>query len=287
MTQLSKDTHELTFEEMEQSLASIEIPPCPAIVTQVMTEAQKDVPDINKLTRLISADVGMSAFAIKLANSSLFRRGAMTDNVAQAIARLGTRNIVCIVVATALRNSLSGGLPEEFLESFWRRAGNAALASGMVARKLRGLPADLAYTFGLFHDAAIPVMMRRFDDYQSLMAEIQVNHVPLPVAEDARYHCTHPVVGALLARSWGLQDTLVAGIRFHHDPDVYAMEARFLPEPARGLIACTHVAEHVLAELNGEQDMEVGDLYGKALNYLGLHEEDIQDMREDLSDAVS
>jgi hypothetical protein len=34
------------------------------------------------------------------------------------------------------------------------------------------------------------------------------------------------------------------------------------------------------------EKMEVGDLYGKALNYLGLHEEDIQGMREDLSDAV-
>jgi HD-like signal output (HDOD) protein len=286
VTQFSKDIHELTFEEMQQSLDKIEIPPCPGIVTQVMTEAQKDAPDINKLTKLISGDVGMSAFAIKLSNSALFRRGAMTDNVAQAIARLGTRNIVCIVVATALRNSLSDGLPEEFLESFWSRAGNAAMATGMVARKLRGIPADLAYTFGLFHDAAIPVMMRRFPDYQEMMDEAHEAHILLPVAEDARYHCTHAVVGALLARNWGLQDMLVAAIRFHHDPDVYSLEDRFLPEPARGLIACTHVAEHVLSELNMEQDMEVGELYEQALAFLGLHHEDIQDMMEDLSEAI-
>jgi len=287
MTDSSHETHELTFEEMQQSLDNIEIPPCPSIVTEVMTEAQKDAPDINRLTKLIASDVGMSAFALKLANSSLFRRGALTDNVAQAIARLGTRNIVCIVVATALRNSLAGGLPEEFLETFWRRAGNAALASGMVARKLRGIPPDMAYTFGLFHDAAIPVMMRRFSDYQDLMDEIRVSHVQLHEAENTRYHCTHAIVGALLARNWGLQDNLVAGIRYHHDPDVYTLEARFLPEPARSLIACTHIAEHVLAELNMEQELEVGEQYETALAFLGLHNDDIQDMMEDLSEAIA
>jgi HD-like signal output (HDOD) protein len=58
---------ELSHEELQQTLDSIEIPACPAVVMQVMAEAQKDAPDLNALTKIIVSDVGMSAFAIKLA----------------------------------------------------------------------------------------------------------------------------------------------------------------------------------------------------------------------------
>jgi HD-like signal output (HDOD) protein len=114
--------YNLSHDELQQTLASIEIPACPAVVTQVMAEAQKDAPDLNVLTRIIVADVGMSAFAIKLANSTLFRRGQATSSVSQALSRLGTRNIVCIVVAVALRNTMSGDIPADVLDRFWNQA---------------------------------------------------------------------------------------------------------------------------------------------------------------------
>jgi HD-like signal output (HDOD) protein len=41
--------------------------------------------DLNALTKIIVSDVGMSAFAIKLANSSLFRRGDATSSVPLAL----------------------------------------------------------------------------------------------------------------------------------------------------------------------------------------------------------
>lgn len=280
-------THELNYEEMEQALASIDIPPCPGTVTAVMTEAQKDAPDINVLTRIISGDVGMSAFALKLANSTLFRRGAATNNVAQAIARLGTRNLICIVVAVALRNSMADALPAEFLERFWNRSNGTALASGMVARKLRGIPADLAYTYGLFHDAAIPVMMRRFPNYAGIFDAVLTEGRTLPEIENTRYHCTHAVVGALLARNWGLPRNLADAIRYHHDTDVYEMGPGLLSAESLGLIAATHVAEHLMAELHREPDTEVGGLYAQAVAYLGLDDDELKDLQEDLAEAMN
>jgi hypothetical protein len=68
---------ELSHEELQQTLDSIEIPACPAVVMQVMAEAQKDAPDLNALTKIIVSDVGMSAFAI--------RRGDATSSVPLAL----------------------------------------------------------------------------------------------------------------------------------------------------------------------------------------------------------
>ncbi len=272
--------HVLSNDELQQTLASIEIPACPGVVMQVMAEAQKDEPDLNVLTKIIASDVGMSAFSIKLANSSLFRRGNATNSVPQALSRLGTRNIVCIVVAVALRNTLSGDIPADVLDRFWNRAAAVAQAAGLVSRKVRGIAPDMAYTYALFHNAAIPVMMRRFKDYERMLKEVEVSGLSLVVEEDARYRCSHAVVGAMLARNWGLSSLIASAIRFHHDPEVYDPGKPFLEDQAMSLIALTHVAERLLMELNGEVDIEVGGLFPQAVAYLGLSDDDIHDLQD-------
>ena len=78
----------LTHEELNDTLAAVRIPPCPAIVTEVMREAQRDEPSIKVLTRILASDVGMSAMAIKLANSPMFGSGAKVKSIQQAVARL-------------------------------------------------------------------------------------------------------------------------------------------------------------------------------------------------------
>jgi len=271
---------ELSHDELQQTLDSIEIPACPAVVMQVMAEAQKDAPDLNALTKIIVSDVGMSAFAIKLANSSLFRRGDTTSSVPLALSRLGTRNIVCIVVAVALRNAVSGDIPADVLDRFWNRAGLVAQTASQVARKVRGIAPDMAYTYGLFHNAAMPVMMRRFKDYGRMLDEVEQNGLSLVSEEDARYRCSHAVVGAMLARNWGLSSLIASAIRFHHDPDVYDPGKPFLEDQALSLIAVTHVAERLVLELSKEVDIEVGELYSQAVTYLGLSDDEIHDLQD-------
>lgn len=284
--EITDNLHELSFDEIHQALASIEIPSCPVLVTQVMTEAQKDAPDLTTIAKLISADIGMAAFTIKLANSPFFRRGEVTNSVAQAVARLGTRNIVCVVVAAALRSSMSGGLSPEFLERFWNRAGSIATAAGSIARRLRGISPDSAYTYGLFHDAAIPVMMKRFADYSTTLNDAVRSQLPLTQLESQRYRCTHAVVGGLLAHNWLLPKNIVKAIRHHHDDGAYDTELNIISDDERALIAIVHVAEKLSADILNEPDIEIGTLFEQACAYLGLHEDDLQDLRDDLAEII-
>lgn len=272
--------YDLSHDELEQTLASIEIPACPAVVMQVMAEAQKDSPDINVLSKIIVGDVGMSAFAIKLANSTLFRRGDATNSVSKAISMLGTRNIVCIVVAVALRNTMSSDISADVLDRFWNRASSVAQAASMLARKVRGIVPDMAYTYALFHNAAIPVMMRRFSDYGVMLKEVEKNKLLLVDVENERYRCSHAVVGALLARNWGLSGLMASAIRFHHDAEVYDPGKPFLEDQALGLIAVTHIAEHLVLEMAHETDVEVGLFYPQAQAYLGLSDDEVDDLKD-------
>lgn len=272
--------HELSHGQSQSVMASFEIPACPTVVAQVMSEARKDAPDMSVLAHIIAGDLGMSAFAISLAHSALFRRGEAAHNVSQAVMRLGARNVICVVMAVALRNMLSGELPADILERFWHRAGATAMAAGLIARKLRGIQADTAYAYALFHDAAMPLLMRRHPDYFGLLEQASPAGLELVDEEYRRYGCTHALVGGVLARDWGLPAVIVGAIRHHHEPELYDGERLFLDDASLALVAVTHVAEHLLASLEKQVDSEEGGLFAPAAAYLGLSEDDLRDLRE-------
>jgi len=285
--QFTTHDRELSNEDLEQVFKTIDIPACPAMVAQVMAEAQKDVPDLKKLAKSIAADVGMSAVAIKLANSPLFRVGPPVSNVLKALERLGTRNTVCVVVAVALRATMAGMSPA-FIEVFWNKTAALALAAGLIARRQYGISPDMAYTYALFHDAGIPLMMRRYPEYEKVLNECHTSGRLIIEAEDEYFPCTHPVIGSLLVRNWGLPPIVGQAIRFHHEPDVYDLPDKTLPGGAVSLIAVTHIAEHLANDLDGEIDLEVGPvLFERALAHLGIDGNEMEELREALLTARS
>jgi HD-like signal output (HDOD) protein len=278
--------HDITHEDLQKVMATVDIPACPAAVTAAMQEAQRDEPDLQQLAELIIGDPGMSAAAIKLANSPIYGASNKISSVRQAVGRLGTKNVVCVIIATALRAS-SSGLPAAWIESFWRQITLVAVASSLIARRQYGISPDAAYTYALFHDAAIPLMMRRFPEYAGQHAACLAEGRMLIEAEAGLFPCTHPIVGSLLVRNWGLPPLLGQAIRFHHDEEAYDLPERSLPGTALSLIAVTQVAEHLLCDIVEQHDVEIGHyLFGRALNHLGISEGDLDELRALIASAV-
>lgn len=281
------ETSALTPEELQKVLSSIDIPVCPAVVTQALAEALKDEPDLRVLAKLVAIDPSMSAAALKLANSALYRSGSPVTSVRHALDRLGTKSVVCIVVAVALRSSVEG-LSPAWLNDFWQRATQVAVISALVARRQFGISQDAAYTFALFHNAAIPMMMKRFDDYGQVLAAAKAEGRLLVDAEATFFPCTHPIVGSLMVRNWGLPSTLGQAIRFHHEADAYELPDQTLPGSALSLIAVTHVAEHLIARIRQENDYEVGvDLFDKALSFIGISDTELDDLQQRVEAALA
>jgi HD-like signal output (HDOD) protein len=277
---------ELSHEDLQKVMATVDIPACPAVVSSAMAEAQKDEPDLRRLATLISNDPAMSAAALKLANSPLYRSGSSISGVRQAVERLGTKNVVCIVVSVALRASVTG-LPAAWLETFWKRSTQLALAAALIARRQYGISPDAAYTYTLFHDAAIPLMMKRFPNYGQVIEAAVTGGKLLVDAEGEFFPCTHPIVGSLLVRNWGLPPIVGLAIRFHHEIDAYELPDKTLPGGALSFIAVTQVAEHITHELLGENDLEVGaELYQKALAHLGIGEDELDELKARVAEAI-
>lgn len=267
-------------EDLEKVLMSMEIPPCPAVLMRVMEEAQKDDADIRVLTKLIESDVGTAAAAIKLANSPLFRAASPITSTRAAVERLGIRNILCVVLVSALRSAMIG-LNGPFMDWFWSRSSSLATSAAAIARQHFGVRPDTAYTYAMFHNAGVPLMLRRFPDYLDAITECRRTGKMIAEVEEERFGCTHAMAGAILVRSWGLPAEIGHAVRNHHAPDLYTLGDEVLPADMKPVIAATDLAERAQSEIFSESDTEVGELrFDDAIRYFGLSPADLDELRE-------
>jgi HD-like signal output (HDOD) protein len=208
---------------------------------------QKEEPNFTHLSNLISADVGLSAGLIKITNSPFFGFRSRVRSVKEALMVLGLDVASRAIAGIALRNAF----PHlQHLERFWDSSARIARLSGWLAQRVtNNLRPDDAYTFGLFRDVGIPILLARFPGYYGVLAE--ANHEAkssFTAIEDTHLPTNHAVVGCLLAQSWWLPEETSISIRHHHDVSV--LDTPSIPPSlnSRNLIAVAQFAEFLLQQ---------------------------------------
>ena len=88
-------------------LDGIMIPPRPEALVKAMEACQQPYPDANFIAKAISGDVGLSAAALKVANSPLYRVSNPITSIQQAVAFLGVKRVVAIVQIVSIKFSMA------------------------------------------------------------------------------------------------------------------------------------------------------------------------------------
>lgn len=275
---------------LANAIRDIGIPPCPAILTQINTEMSKEEPDLKYLDRIISSDVSLAAGLIAIANSPFFGFRNRVRSVREALQMLGlvvaSRTIAGLIIQKVFP-------PSPSLERFWHASACIARLSGWLAQNCRaGLKVrpDDAYTFGLFRDCGIPILMRRFDDYAETLKRANQEQVrSFTDVEQAIYPTNHAAVGSLLAQSWWLPDEICLAIRHHHEQRMLAPgSSPRLANPVLGLIAIVQLAEHLFQKHSGlSQTQEWHKLGADCLRLLKLEESDLETIYTDSAELVA
>lgn len=272
----------------ERSIQDIGIPPCPVILDRFMAEARKDDPHYSRLASIISSDVAISASLIKTANSPFFGMRQRVRSVNEALAILGLNVSSRAVAGIVLRNTFPH-LPN--LERFWDASARIARISGWLAQHLNisGLCAEDAYTFALFRDCGIPVLLSRFPDYKHVLSEanhnVQNNFTDI---EGALLPTNHAMVGCLLAQSWWLPEEIFLAIRNHHDLIALESHNAKLPILSCRLVAISQLAEHLVQkQLKLSCTQEWAKLGRTCLQILGMTEKDLESLYEEVVPVVA
>ncbi|MEP3351591.1 MAG: HDOD domain-containing protein [Marinomonas sp.] len=277
-------TNLLNESELKHILQGISIPPQPQILVDLQMEQAMPDPDMSFISSAISQDVSLSAAVLKFVNSAHFNLEKKITSIQQAVMMLGADSLASILNSIAVKSELSDDNIKS-LHSFWDTATDVAAISASIADQLNFKFKDECYALGLFHNAGIPLMLKRFDGYKEVLQQgYQDPNFLLTDLENQAFKTNHSVVGYFLAKSWGLPKSCCSVIAKHHRID-YLFNHRV---PGDGLYltfaAILKMAEHIASVYKhiGEasEDYEWQQIGHYALDHLDLTEYDFEGMIE-------
>lgn len=284
---MNSDAIPLVAEISDQSvldvLDDIAIPACPEVVLALIDESRKPDADLRGLARLVGADVGIAASVLQTANAPFFGMRNKAQSMPQALSVLGLRNLLKVVYGVMLNGQMRQG-DAAVLERFWDRSGYKSIALAALARRLSRVDADQAYTFGLFYDMGIALLMQEFDGYRDSLVGANAAALTFTRVEDERHRVNHAMAGAMLAREWKLPVDVCWAVFYHHNFRVLENPTEYATPVVRDLIALGVLAEHMVARFLGRPDEAEWQGPGPiALAHFGLGEDDVAELGASLA----
>lgn len=270
---ISDIDREIEVAKSQGPLRDIVIQPCPALLTDLRVEFNREDPDPVTIARIASRDVAMAAALIRVANSPIYVRARTASTVTEAVAMLGVAQTVSILTGFLLRAVLP--VQSALLEHFWETSTRRAYAMGYIARQMYGINADLAHTCGLFCHVGMPIMLQGVPGYaQTLSQAAALTQESLTQVENLAHRTDHAVVGAIVAKTWRLPPVVAIVVRLHHDFTVLGDE--HIPHEVRTLVAMSMLAERLVSLHEGIEVLPEWDAHGQAcLDFLHVDESEL------------
>lgn len=217
--------------ELNALLASqFVLPSIPKVVALLLSELERDEPDLKKITQLISTDPALTTRLLQLSNSGFFKLSGKINSVSESLAILGLGHVRTMVAAAASAASFRA-VPGINLQQFWAYSLNVAKLSRSLAGVVRQNQ-QAAFTCGLIHAVGELAM------HMGMPAEVAVLDREVPPidlrrakAESKSFGYCYAQVGAGLARRWQFPQIIVEALEYQDAPfenDAY--------EPLAGVI---------------------------------------------------
>lgn len=192
------------------------IPSLPEAVSQILAELQKDEPDLRRVNRLVSGEVGLAVRILRLVNSARYSAGSeRVGSIETATALLGMQATRQLVQAAAVGGAFRR-VPGVDMTEFWRHSLDVAKIAQSLADEVR-LDRGIAFTAGLLHGTGDLIMKMAMPERPCLQ--------PPFVTDDGRYAAqiaelgyAWPEVGAAFAARWRFPQSIVEAIRHQCNP---------------------------------------------------------------------
>jgi HD-like signal output (HDOD) protein/CheY-like chemotaxis protein len=241
-----KITHAFALRELldnphlKEIISSMQtVPSLPSLYVAV-TDALR-LPDVSiaNIAKLISQDMGMTSKVLQLVNSAFFGLPCQVCDPRQAVSLLGIENIKALVLSVHVFSELKGETTEEMAFLWPHSLHTAAFAKAIAhAQGEKQNVEDEAFAAGLLHDVGRLVLASSCGpQYEKVLRMKAERKTDISEIEQEVFHCTHAEVGAYLLGLWGLPDSIVEAVAWHHSPSAAGLGA-FSP------VIAVHVADH-------------------------------------------
>lgn len=259
-----------SLQKLVSSLGSL--PSLPSLYMQLVKELQNPNVSLNHVGEIISKDIGMTAKILQMVNSAFFGLRRNVSNPTEAAMLLGLDTIMSLVLSIQVFSSFDDiHCPEFSTQHLWTHStevGTAAKSFVKAAQKNSSKLADDTMTAGLLHDTGkIVLISSRADDYKKVVKMTKTENISLIEAERFVFGSTHAEIGAYLLGLWGLPDSVVEAVAFHHEP-LASPSSSFSPLTAVYLANLLQEYRHQVSIDHFIRDNEEASAYFSQINML-------------------
>lgn len=267
----------LSSEELHNKIAKIQALPTPsAIYNKLVAELQSELSSIKKIGEIIGGDIGLTAKLLHIVNSSFFGVPRHIENPHQAVSLLGLDTVKAVVLTTGMFDQFQivgqGGMTVESIYTHCIAVGTTSQKIAKAMKLTRNLVDD-ALLAGMLHDLGKLVMLSYFrSEYDQAIQLASKMTLQVEVAEREILGVSHAEIGAHLMSLWGLPDTIIEAVAYHHRPGECVNQGL-------SVLAAVHIANAL------EHEQESQTIYAKSapdleyLDRLGISDR-VSELRE-------
>jgi putative nucleotidyltransferase with HDIG domain len=204
---------------LEQKLGSIEgLPTLPVVLRKIQEALQNPKVTMNQISTIVAMDQALVSRSLQLVNSAFYGMRERVSSIDRAIVIIGLNMLHSLMIGLSVvkvfKNSpMQGFSPEEFWEH--------SFATGLIARKLAKMKGhkdpEQFFVAGLLHDMG-RLAMDQFlhEEFSQAIIMAKQQSTPLIEWEKKIIGFDHSKAGAWLGLRWGLPQTFITTIEFHH-----------------------------------------------------------------------
>lgn len=206
------------------------LPAVPSLYLALTEALKRDDVTINELEAIISQDIAMCAKLLQMANSAYFGLRRKITSVRHAIVYLGMRMMRQLIFSVEIFSSFPHQLARVFDPEAIQRH---AMLTSRIAADINPdeSVSDEVFLAAMLHDIGKIVLASHVpDSFGAMLSQAREQEVTLHEIENLRNTAlTHNRVGAYLLGQWGMPDSVIEAVAFHHTPWALGLNGMELP----------------------------------------------------------
>jgi len=188
------------------------VPPMPQLAVRVLELTRKDDFSLRDLASIILTDQAITVQVLRCANSALRGTEREVTTLPMAVQRLGSDEVVNIVLATSLQARTGRDLFIAHKRNLWARSTVAAFCARALAAQT-GLDHNVGFLCGLLMDFGSSVLYSLIQDV--LSRGPAPTHIPTEVIAEI-VNTYHPRIGRVVGEKWHLPQAVIESMTHHH-----------------------------------------------------------------------
>lgn len=198
------------------------LPSLPSVYVEIVEATRSTEVSVEDVGEIVARDIAMTAKVLHLVNSAFFGLPRQISSPGQAVAYLGLDTIRALVLSLHAFGQFDSSPVNGFsLDALWTHSLEVASGAKRLGL-LEALPrkaVDEAFVAGLLHDIGKIVLACNFqDEYSALHQQASQHSRAMVEAELEAFGADHAEVGGYLLGLWGLPNSVVEAITYHHHP---------------------------------------------------------------------